>query len=315
MDITETITAYINRLRARGFAENTVGSYARNLVQFRRYLASQNIVDIRQVTRRLALAYQDTVMAQIVTTETKAIKLRVVRRLFDDLVESEKLLINPTEGLFRLRRRTRKYGVVLTDEEFRRLCSQPDMKKKLHIRNRVIIELMYSTGIRANELVNLKLADIDTGEAVLFIRHGKGGRDRVVPLNKSVISYLTLYLKEVRPWYTKRRPQEERLFISRSGRLLETGAIRVFLREYRVKAGIQKSVSPHTLRRTCATHFLMQGADIRYVQELLGHKRLSTTQAYTRLAPIDIKRMHDNTHPGKTIETPNRLTATLNKTE
>lgn len=304
MDITAILSEFINRLKAEGFSNHTIRSYHKHLDQFRVYLAARHINDIKHITCNTVLDYQAIVMAQPVATETKAMKLRAVRRLFGYLVENRKLLIDPTDGLLKLRRKARKIGVVLTAEEIERLRDQPDLTRNAHIRNRAMIELMYSAGVRISELLNLNLGDADRDENVLYIWNGKGGKDRVVPLSKPARTHLARYLCEARPWYTKKKPREKRLFVNRSGLPFTAINVRAFLRKYRITAGIEKSVSPHTLRRTCATHFLKQGADIRYVQELLGHQRLSTTQAYTRLIPSDIKDIHNRTHPGRNIQNP-----------
>ncbi len=301
MDITTTILEFINRLRVEGFSKYTIVAYTNNLDQFRRYLAKRNINDIKQITRTIVIDYQANIMSLPVAIETKGIKLKVVRRLFGYLVENKKLLIDPTESIAIIKRRTRKNQTVLTSEEIEELRSLPDLTNKLQSRNRAIIEVLYSCALRINELVNLNLNDSDMEEKVLYIRKGKGDKDRTVPIGKLAMKYLKKYLTEIRPWYVKRNPYEQRLFVNRSGRPLGKGSIRAFLRKYRIQAEIKKSISPHTFRRTCATHFLKNGADIRYVQELLGHKSLRTTQEYTRINSSEIKEIHNKTHPGINI--------------
>jgi integrase/recombinase XerD len=298
MDVDVTIRQYREKLQALGYAEATVELYRKNLGQFNRHLAEIGITDLRKVNRRIVLDYKAAVMAQPNSVETKALKLRPVKRLFEHLLASNRLLINPTEGLVETCRKNRKIPPVLTRAEVRELMRQPNLSFAMQIRNRAIMEVLYSTGIRLNELLHLTVHDPDLREKTLFIRKAKGGKQRVVPLGKNAGRYLREYLTKVRPRHAAKRPRERTLFLRNTGEPLAPGLLRQAIRDYRIKAGIQKTVSPHTLRRTCATHMLQQGADIRYIQELLGHSRLTTTQAYTRVAPVEVKKSHDRYHPG-----------------
>ena len=132
---------------------------------------------------------------------------------------------------------------------------------------------------------------------MLYIRKGKGKKQRVVPLGKNARKYLKEYLEKIRPWYAKKNPKERKLFLNQSGLAMTASNLRVNLRKYRDCAGIKKPVSPHTFRRSCATHLLQNGADIRYIQKLLGHRHLKTTQAYTKVMPVEVKQTHNKTHP------------------
>ncbi|MDY6824463.1 MAG: tyrosine-type recombinase/integrase, partial [Thermodesulfobacteriota bacterium] len=175
---------------------------------------------------------------------------------------------------------------------------QPNLSLKTHIRDRAIMEVLYATGIRLNELLSLAIYHVDLKERVLYIRKGKGGKQRVVPLGRQAAAFVKEYLENIRPYYAKKHPKERRLFLLNTGRAMTPAGVRGLLLAYRRQAGIKTSASPHTLRRTCATHLLANGADIRYIQELLGHRSLKTTQAYTRIMPRDVKQVHDRTHPG-----------------
>ena len=139
--------------------------------------------------------------------------------------------------------------------------------------------------------------DVDLKERVLFIRLGKGRKDRIVPIGKSAAKRLESYLHSARP--KTDAGGMKALFLNRLGYPLSGGCVHALLRKYRIATGIKKSVSPHTLRRTCATHLLQQGVDIRYIQKLLGHKRLETTQVYTKVMPMEVKQTHEKTHPNK----------------
>lgn len=301
MNIPTTIIEFKNHLKAAGYSEKTIEGYGKGLEWFAVFLSEQGIDDLRKVSREVMAAYQEKVQAQPIAMESKALKIRPIKRLFEYLVERNFLLINPTEGMIETCRRNRKIGTVLTMEEMQLLLNQPNLSLKTDIRDRAILEVFYSTGIRLDELINLEVYHADLKDQILYIRKAKGRKQRVVPLGKSASKYLREYLEKIRPYYAKKNPRERRLFINHSGLAMTPEAIRQIIRKHRIDAGIKKSVSPHTLRRTCATHLVQQGADIRYVQELLGHSHLSTTQIYTKVMPIEVKEMHDTYHPGKVL--------------
>ncbi len=292
------IAEFKSRLKARGYAENTIEGYRKNLDLFRRYLEERNITDLRKVTNQIIVDYQANVMAEPNAMETKALKIRPVKRLFEYLVESHKLLINPTEGIVETSRKNRKIGTVLTVAEIKGLFNQPNLSLKIHIRDRAIMEVLYSTGIRLDELLSLEVYHVDLKDRVLYIRKAKGKKQRVVPIGKNTAKYLREYMEKIRPYYAKKNPKERGLFLLKTGLPVTAASIRAFMKAYRNTAKIKKPVSPHVFRRTCATHLLQQGADIRYVQKLLGHKSLKTTQSYTKVMPVDVKKTHNKTHPG-----------------
>jgi integrase/recombinase XerD len=301
LDSVVTIAEFKHQLTARGYAEATIENYRKNLDLFRRYLESRHIADIRKVNHQVILDYQEILLNEPNAMETKAIRIRAVKRLFEYLVETHKLLINPTEGIVETSRKNKKIGTVLTLDEVKKLLAQPNLSLRIHVRDRAVMEVLYSTGIRLDELISLEVYHVDLKDHVLYIRKGKGKKQRVVPLGKKAGHYLREYLEKIRPRYARKNPKERRLFLLNSGLPLNPASIRAFLREYRLQAGIKKPVSPHTLRRTCATHMLQQGADIRYIQKLLGHKHLRTTQGYTKVMPVEVKQIHDRTHPGKDL--------------
>ncbi|CAB1084414.1 Site-specific tyrosine recombinase XerD [Olavius algarvensis Delta 1 endosymbiont] len=298
MDVVVTITEYKRQLKSIGYAEATIESYSRNLDLFRRYLQDLNIADLRKVTHQVICDYQQKIMSEPVAMETRALKLRVVKRLFEYLCQTHRLLINPTEGIVETNRQNRKIGTVLTVAEVRRLLKQPNLSLRTGIRDRAIMEVLYCTGMRLDELLNLQVYHVDFKDRVLYIRKGKGNKQRVVPLGKNARKYLKEYLEKIRPWYAKKNPRERKLFLNQSGLAMTKSNLRVNLRKYRDEAGIRKSASPHAFRRSCATHLLQNGADIRYIQKLLGHRHLKTTQAYTKVMPVEVKQTHNRTHPG-----------------
>jgi len=301
MDIVVVIAEYKNHLKAQGYAENTIEIYRKGLDQFSRYLKKRTITDLRKVTKEVIQDYQEKVMGEPIAMESKALKLRPIKRLFEYLTETNKLLINPTEGIVETSRRNRKIGPALTIEEMNKLLAQPNLSLKTHIRDRAIMEVLYATGIRLDELLSLEVYHADLKDKVLYIRKGKGKKQRVVPLGKAAVTYLKEYIEKIRPHYSRKNPKERKLFLLNTGLPMNPASVRQMITKYKSETGIKKPASPHTFRRTCATHLLQQGADIRYIQKLLGHKRLSTTQVYTRVMPIEVKQTHNKTHPGKDL--------------
>jgi integrase/recombinase XerD len=298
LDILTTITEFKHLLKTRGYAKATIEGYRKRLDQFTEWLTDRNVGDIKQITRQTIADYQEHVMAGDNAMETKALKIRAVKRLFEYLEETHQLLVNPTEGIVETCRKNRKIGPVLTMAEVKKLLQQPNLSLKTHIRDRAMMEVLYSTAIRLDELLHLEVYHADFKDKVLYVRKGKGNKQRVVPLGNHAIQYLREYLEKVRPFYARKNPKERKIFLLNTGLAMTPHSVRGILFKYRKQAGIKKSASPHTMRRSCATHLLQNGADIRYIQKLLGHRHLSTTQTYTKIMPVDVKKTHEATHPG-----------------
>ena len=297
MEVVVVIAQFKQQLAAHGYAPSTVRCYSDYLRSFKRYLIEHEITDIKAVTAKVVADYQALIMSKPYAPETQALHIRPVKRLFEYLIEANRLLIDPTEGIVETRRKGRKLAPVLTSEQMQKLLAQPNLSLRSQIRDRAIMEVLYSTAIRLDELLHLEVYHVDFTDKVLFIRKGKGRRQRVVPLGKQALAFLREYLTHIRPRWVKGNPKQRRLFLTHSGLPLKGQSVRGFIRIYRLAAGITTAVSPHTFRRSCATHLVQQGADIRYVQKLLGHADLKTTQIYTRLAPMDVKQTHQCTHP------------------
>jgi integrase/recombinase XerD len=297
MDAAVTIAQYKERLKALGYADATLEIYRAGLDRFREYLEAHGIADLRTVTKAIMLDYKASVYAGTQAMETKALRIRPVKRLFEHLTANNQLLINPAEGIIETHRREKKIGPTLTCEEMKKLLQQPNMSFRGGIRDRAIMEVLYATAIRRNECLALEVHDVDLREGVIHVRKGKGKKQRVVPLGKTAAGFLKEYLEKIRPHYNRKNPKERRLFLTNEGMPLTGGALQVSLYHYRKQAGIDKSASPHVFRRSCATHMLQAGADIRYIQKLLGHASLATTQQYCKVIPIDIKKTHKETHP------------------
>ncbi len=298
MDIVVTITDFKKQLKTKGYATVTVYNYGKALDQFKGWLLDQGIRDIRKISRQTILSYQKAIMEESCAMETKAMKIRGVKRLFEYLLMTHKLIVNPTEGIVETCRRNRKIKPVLTQEEMQNLLSQPDLKTQIGIRDRAMMEILYATGIRLSELFHIELDHVSLKDKVIQIRKGKGNKQRVVPMGSHAAACLEKYLTQVRPGHARKRITQRLLFITQYGNPMTQENISGLLNRYRRQAGIMKSTSAHMFRRTCATHLILKGVDIRYVQELLGHKYLRTTQYYIKVRPVEVKETHTNTHPG-----------------
>ena len=294
----DTLQAEFKRYLKAHYAASTVVCYSQYLSYFRDYLVELGITDLKKVNHQMIRGYQERVMARDLAMETRGLMIRPVKRFFGYLLETHRLLIDPTEGIVEVTRQGRKMPPVLSIDEMKRLLEQPNLSLRMQIRDRAVMEVLYTTAIRLDELLALEIYDVDFKDRVISIRKGKGRRQRVVPLGENAIRFLKEYLEKIRPRYARRNPKERKLFLTNEGKPVSPGTIRAFLRAYRIAAGIKTTVSPHTFRRTCATHMLQQGADIRYIQQLLGHTNLRTTQIYTKVRPVDIKETHNRTHPG-----------------
>jgi integrase/recombinase XerD len=228
---------------------------------------------------------------------TQANRLAAVRKFFSWLWSEQQIAYNPASTLQLPKQPQRLPRGVLTKSEARRLIEATPTTKPRDIRDRAILETLYATGIRRAELIALTIYDADLQTATLRIEHGKGNTKRVVPLTQSAIAALKLYLEEARALFVQEAGQV-RLFVStRSGGPLDDDDIVRIVAKAANRAGIRKHVTPHTLRHTCATHLLKGRADIRQIQKLLGHRRLSSTEVYTRVELSDLHEVIARCHP------------------
>ncbi|MGH9969970.1 MAG: tyrosine-type recombinase/integrase [Pyrinomonadaceae bacterium] len=235
--------------------------------------------------------------AKRLSVGTQANRLAAVRKFFSWLLSEQQIAYNPASTLQLPKQPQRLPRGVLTKSEARRLIETTPTKKQRDIRDRALLETLYATGIRRAELIALTIYDADLQTATLRIEHGKGNTTRIVPLTQSAIAALKLYLEEARAVFAREAGQV-RLFVStRSGGPLDDDDIVRIVAKAATRAGIKKHVTPHTLRHTCATHLLKGRADIRQIQKLLGHRRLSSTEVYTRVELTDLHEVIARCHP------------------
>lgn len=223
-------------------------------------------------------------------------RLTPVRALFKWLVKQNYLLSNPASELElpKLEKRLPKH--VLSISEVEAVLSVPDVEDDLGIRDRAILELFYSTGIRRRELMELKLYDLDTERQTLMVRQGKGAKDRMVPVGERALDWADKYITDVRPGLVC-EPDEGVLFLTSEGQMFTANHLSHLVRKAIATADIGKTGSCHLLRHTMATLMLEGGADVRFIQEMLGHANLETTQIYTQVSIRKLQEIHAATHP------------------
>ena len=227
-------------------------------------------------------------------------RLGAVKGLFRWLTKQRALSANPAAELELPRMTAQRLPQPLTDAEITEVLAHAAPATPIGLRDRAILETGYSTGLRRMELIRLRLYDLDAGRGVLAVRAGKGQKDRVVPIGERAIVWLEKYFEEARPIFVV-EPDEGTMFLTRTGRPFHPNHLSRLARAYVIAAGIAKRGACHLLRHTMATGMLEHGADIRVIQEILGHTRLTTTQLYTRVSIRLLKAVHTTTHPAATL--------------
>jgi site-specific recombinase XerD len=291
VDWSDALTAYDRDLGGRGAAERTRRAYAVDLGQFVAWAGERAPGEIRhRDVRRYAAGLSSDGLAPT----TVARKLAAVRGLFDFLVRTGRVGQNPAD-LVSSPKRQEKLPRVLTGEQMRALLEGIPARTPLELRDRAMLELAYSCGLRCEEIVNLDLGALDHETEQLRVL-GKGSKERLLPVGEPAQRALRRYLERGRHALAT-DPRETALFLSKSGRRLSGSDITRRLGLWVRHAALQAGVSPHSLRHSFATHLLEGGADLRTIQELLGHASISTTQVYTRVDAARLRDAYAATHP------------------
>lgn len=259
--------------------------------------------DIRQITTRMTEDYiaglydYRTIEGRPYKTATICLKVRSIKRLFEFLEKANIIFVDPTEFITEPRQEKGRIKPTLTSKEAGKILDQPNMGTLSGIRDRAILEVFYSTGIRLNELCALTIYDADLQGGMIRVNKGKGSKDRVVPLGKHAVKFLREYITKVRPVFTKKNRSNRRLFVDQYGKPISDQVVSIMIRTYSKASKIKKQVTAHTFRHTFATVLIKNSADITAVQKMMGHSDIKTTQGYLRSLGIDIKAVHKKTHP------------------
>lgn len=278
----------------RGLSKNSIISYKQDLTQFNQFLVEKKIDDFDKVDRFVILDWMQKLQESGKSNNTTLHMTSTLRNFFGYLSKEQLIKFNPMQQVT-TPKKANYLPSVLSIEEINRLLDTPDTSTNLGIRTKTMLETMYATGFRVSELVNLKMDDlhIDLG---LIKTLGKGEKERIIPIGEVALEWIEKYLQEVRGKLLKGK-ESPYLFVNDHGNQLTRQGVWKIIKQNVAKAGIDKNVSPHTLRHSFATHILENGADLRIVQELLGHSDISTTQIYTHVSKKHLNEIYNQFHP------------------
>jgi len=295
MEITATISSFLTHVRVeKGLSSNTVSAYRRDLVKFAEF-ARKRKLSLEGVSRDDLVDFLAALYRQNLDSKSVARHLVTLRNFFRFAQIQEHIAEDPSVNLEspKIRRSLPGY---LRLEEVERLLNQPDMKTPLGLRDRAMLEVLYSTGLRVSELIGLRVSDLDT--RVGNVRCiGKGDKERIVPVGKKALTIVEKYLRDARPRLLGKAPGSPALFVNRRGAPLSRVGVWKILSAYGRRAGMRVALTPHMLRHSFATHLLERGADLRSVQLMLGHADISTTQIYTHVVEERLKQIYKAHHP------------------
>ncbi len=291
-ELADNFLSYLSVERA--LSKNTLLSYGRDLKKYIAYLQGLGIKSLSRATRKEISDFMFKLKDEGLSSVSIARNLAAIKAFCRFLVR-ERIIPDDPSALVDSPKLWKRIPDSLSYGEVNSLLSAADVSRTQGVRDRAILELMYATGLRVSEAVELKIQDVNL--EVGFLRClGKGSKERVVPLGKEAISAISKYLLEARPKLA--RPFSGNvLFLSRLGKRISRQSFWKLIKAYSSKAGIQKAIRPHSLRHSFATHLLERGADLRSVQEMLGHADISTTQIYTHVDKNRLKMIHKKFHP------------------
>jgi len=296
VSLAAAIEDYLVSLRSeRGLARNTVAAYRRDLAQYRAFLEAEGVAEAGAITPAIVERFAHSLRDRGLAASSAARKLAAVRGLHGFLVTEGGAEHDPTANVDAPQRPS-SLPKALTVEEVQALLDAPDRATPLGARDRALLEVMYATGARVAETVGLRVEDVDLGSRTAIVT-GKGDKQRIVPLGSFAVDALHAYLP-LRLELKGGRGDPGSLFLNaRGGKLTRQGVFGI-LRNHAVRAGLEPSrVSPHVLRHSAATHMVEGGADLRTVQEMLGHANITTTQIYTRVSPQHLYEVFVTSHP------------------
>lgn len=299
------IMQFKEHLKMKNYSKPSGQSYFLCVMKFILWLENELKKGIKEITGADILRYSAYLKQKDYQSNTVECYLTKVRGFFQWLEQELYILINPCENLV-IPKAKQPAVVVLTETEINRIINQPNVSTRRGIRDRAMLEVLYSTGIRIGELQSLTIFDIDTQSGFLRVSNGKGAKDRFAPLTRAACHWLNQYINHARPYFTKNKPgplkgvlggQENALFVGCWGKRINKLIIARLVKQYAQSAGIKQPVTTHTFRHTFASQMLNNDSDIFTVQKLLGHAGIDTTQRYTKVNPEQIKQTHQQLHP------------------
>lgn len=289
------VDQFINYLAVnRGLAKNTLESYGRDLRQFQTYLQNGKFEDIKDSSQTTIVDYLDGLKSQGKAVSTISRNIAALKSFYQYLVKENYLEHDPAEKL-ETPKLEKKLPKILSISEVEELLKQPNVRLSVGLRDKAMLELLYATGIRVSEIIALNISDVNLDMGYVKC-YGKGSKERIVPLGSIAVKSVHEYMNKGRAKIV-RTYEEPALFLNHHGNRLTRQGFWKIIKKYASQANIVKEITPHTLRHSFATHLLENGADLRSVQEMLGHADISTTQIYTQVTKNPLKEVYDKTHP------------------
>jgi len=309
MTLTDAIRQYLNAMNAMGRSPYTVRGAKSALKELSLFLHHLDVDTISQLDHDTLMHYREE-LAWRLTRKGTPLKARSqseclghLRAFCRWLVDNDLLVGDPSDKIPNPKKPHQLPKAILEPKEIKKILQQPDLSTATGYRDKVMLEVLYSTAIRREEVANIKLEDLDTDSGYIMIREGKGRKDRVVPLGENVCQLIDTYLIGIRAdWINA--DNDPHLFLNRFGQGMNPMAVWCVVKKYAKAAKLKKPVSTHTFRHSCATHMLHNGAPIRHIQEMLGHASLETTQVYTRITINELKKIHSQYHPREQDDKP-----------
>jgi integrase/recombinase XerD len=303
---------FLEWVLVKNFSQRTADIRRTCCGYFIEWAAQRGIARPGEVTRPILERYQRYLFyyrkdnGEPLSVRTQCSRLGSIKSWFKWLARSNHILYNPAGELEMPKIEFRLPKHILTAKQVEQIVSLPDLTTPLGLRDRAILETLYSTGMRRMELVNLSVYDVDSERGTVLIRQGKGKKDRIIPIGKRGVAWVSRYLNEVRPVLLVGDRSGSVLFLTNLGEEFHPVHMTKLVRDYVVAADLGKKGSCHLFRHTCATLMLEGGADIRFIQAMLGHAKLDTTAMYTHVAIRKLKEIHTATHPAKMGRTPDQ---------
>ena len=291
----QILSQFLNYLIVeKGLSKNTLMAYSHDLTRFLDHLRQKGIQDILKVGKFDVRSFLLTLKKQRFSTRTIVRYLVAIRTFFRFMIQEGILEVNPVEEL-ESPKMAKTLPKILTLKEVDQLLEQPNSQIPLGVRDRAMLEMLYATGMRVSELVQLRMNQVNLEGGYVLV-YGKGSKERIVPLGSEVMKWVDLYLKTARIKLAK-GGESPFLFITRSGKGMSRQRFWRMIKVYGQRAGIRKRITPHLIRHSFASHLLERGADLRSVQMMLGHVDISTTQIYTHVTGERLKKIHQRYHP------------------
>jgi len=312
--LARAMTLFESYLATRNYSSVTAKTYCFYVRRFYRWLRDRGVTEVAAVTRPMMREYQKHLARHGKAnghpySKASIAASRAAARTFFKVLSREGLVLgDPSDGMARVKIGDNSPDAVFTRAEMDRVLATPDLGTAVGFRDRAILEVLYSTGVRRAELLGLTIYDIDFAQGVVHVQ-GKGAKDRVIPIGRAAARHVQEYLHKIRPGIADgeaglpaRGAQAGNIiFLTMQGTPLSTGRLSSMVAAHLRAAGVRRKASCHAFRRTCATEMLRGGADVRYVQEMLGHSHIRTTQRYTKIVPVDLQKAVKKAHPSERV--------------